>query len=135
MKWIGKSIVGITLILMVTSCSWISQKYQNPVNQNRLVAVESGYGIVLSAALVYKALPPCAPSETITISRLCKDAGVITQLQVADRKVQAALVAARNFVDKNPTVDASGIIQVVTDAINDFKATMAKYNIAVPQGA
>ncbi len=107
-----KRLAILVLALSLTACA----SMQNPVSRNTLVTAESGYGVVLSAAVAYRKL--CADKA---IAR-AKCAPVVASLQAADRKVQVALKNLRAFVKNNPTVDATSLIIAVKDAVDDFQA-------------
>lgn len=89
---------------------------QNPVTRTSLVTAESGYGVVLSAAVGYRKL--CA--DKVIARATC--APVVLKLQSADRKVQVALTNLRVFVRDNPTIDAISLVTAVKDAVSDFQA-------------
>ncbi len=50
----------------------------------------------------------------------------VTQGQDYIRKIAAADVAANNFVENNPTLDATNVIQAFTGLISDFNTTVNK---------
>ena len=111
-------IAVVFLGLWLTACA----VFQNPVNTTRLAAVESAYGVALSIAVAYRNTRLCKRGEAPTVTNVCAKRDVIEQLQAADRKVQIALIAARQFVRDNPTLDAFAVIQAAQQAVDIFRA-------------
>jgi hypothetical protein len=108
--------IVLALCLVLAGCS----TFQNPINTTRLAEVESAYGIALSAAVAYRSLyniNRCTASKPESATNICARRSVVLSLQKADREAQVALAAARTFVNNNPTLDASSVINVASQAV------------------
>ncbi len=103
-------------LLVLGMCLWLGAcaSISNPITGNALTNVESAYGVALSAAVAYKQL--CVQR---TIPSSCRT--VVVQMQQAGIKVQGAIIAARNFVKNNPTLDPASAIAAAQVALSDFQ--------------
>lgn len=99
----------------------LTAPFQNPVGREQLAQLEAAYGVVLTAAVTYRRLPLCKAGQTATFSNVCAQRAIILQLQSYDRRAQAALKIARNFVRNNPTLNAFTVISAAQQAISDFR--------------
>lgn len=109
----------IALAVSLAGCGTIA----NPLTQTRLAQIESSYGIALSAAVAYR--DACAKKVIVR----AKCAPVVAEMQQADRTAQGALVAARNFVKNNDTINAMTALTAAGTAVNDFLAVQQKYGV------
>ncbi len=110
----------ISLVILsfttLTSCGAGFGSFNNPLTKTALVNSESAYGVVLASAVAYRDLCNKRVLNRVTCTQ------VVAKLQAADRAVQVALKNLRTFTAKYPTIDASSLVQVVKDAVDDFKA-------------
>lgn len=98
--------------------------FPNPINQDQLYDLKAAYGIALTASVGYKRL--CV-KKVATVYPSCRS--VVPILQAADRKVQGALVAAKNFIANNPNVSSVSLVSAVQQALADFEAIEVKYGV------
>lgn len=114
----------VVLASSVAGCAALGS-INNPVNLNSLAAVESSYGVALSAAAGYRRLPLCTISAPLSVYNVCAKRAVVAQLQTADRKVQIALAAARSYAAGNPKLSASNVITTARTAVSTFQAILS----------
>lgn len=98
--------------------------FPNPFNQNQLYDLKAAYGIALTASVGYKRL--CIKKAS-SVYPSCRT--VVPLLQAADRKVQGALVVAKNFIDSNPNVSSVSLVSAAQQALADFEAIEVKYGV------
>lgn len=113
-----KVFIVCALGLSLAGCSslqWLNPfaAYTNPVSNDTLVKVEASYGAAVSVAVAYH--DACAKRE---IPPSCRP--IVKQIQNADAYAHAQIVVARNFVQNNPTVDASALITTAQAAVAAF---------------
>lgn len=126
-----KKIIGILILgLVLTACAFNPLgSVQNPINDNRLAAIESSYGIALSAAVAYRNTRLCKKNEQTTLTNVCAYRSVILKLQAADRTAQAALKNARKFIKDNPRLDAFSVINAAQQAVTVFQTVQSEYGV------
>lgn len=113
-----KRIGALLIVLLLSACTTLN----NPLTPNRLAALESAYGVVLSAAVAYRnscargALPRSCRSITVELQR----AGSVAQLRV---------VSLRRFVRENPTLDASTLLVAAESAVDAFNQVSLVYGV------
>lgn len=125
-------LVAACLALSLGACAQLQNavgiattSVSNPISLNQLAAVESSYAAILSVAVKYRRLPLCRTGETeFSGPTLCARRSVVVQIQSANRTAHAAILTARNFVRRNPTVDASAVIAAAVDAVSRFRAVV-----------
>lgn len=111
-------ILSIVLTLALTACAAI----KNPVDTPKLATVEASYGAALSIAVGYR--DACAKR---LIPPDCRP--IVKQIQAYGIRAQNAIVYARSFVRKNPTLDATVAIRVAQDAVTALKDYQAKAGV------
>lgn len=114
--------------LVLGACSTVP----NPINRDKLAAVEASYGITLAVASNYRNLydtNPCTKAKPLSVTNYCAERDVVTLFQGADTVVQGALVRLRIYVRNNPTLDASAYINAALNAIADFRAIQVQYRV------
>lgn len=120
-----KLLIVLAAAVALSGCAQLQNAFTaiaNPATQQTLVEAESAYGAALAIAVGYR--NACAAR---TIPASCRK--IVPQLQAADRKVQGAIVAARNFIRDNPTISPISAIQAVQKAISDFQTVEATYGV------
>jgi len=108
-------------VLLLAACANFNPlaSVTNPVNTTRLYQAELVFSASLKTFNTYKDL--CVRR---VIASTCRT--YVVQGQGLIRKASAADVAARNFVDKNPTLDATNVVQAFTGLVSDFTGTVDK---------
>lgn len=127
-----KKLIGIILVSFALSSCTLFQPFTNPVNQNRLAAIESSYGIALTAAVAYRNLRICKKDEVASYDNVCAYRSVIVQLQQADLKAQVTLGTARAIVKDNKnksTLTAFDALNNAQTAVSLFKDLSAQYGV------
>lgn len=113
-------IASLCLAFYLTACATVS----NPLTPNRLVQLESAYGVALAVAVGYYELYKvnrCTVTRPESPTNYCARRSIVVKLQQADIRAQAALQAARKFVINNPNLDATAIISAAETAIAAFQ--------------
>lgn len=113
-----RKLLGLVLVLFIAGCATMS----NPLTVNRLAALESAYGVVLSAAVGYR--NACA-RKALPVS--CRP--ITAELQKAGLVAQARIVSLRAFVRENPTVDASTLLVAAESAVDAFQQVATVYGV------
>lgn len=124
-----KALVLIGLLL-ITACA----RLQNPVNNDRLAAIESTYGIALSGAVAYRNLRMCKKGEIATLTNICSYRDVIIKMQIADVKAQDAIANAKRYIAEHPFLDAFDILSLAQKAVSEFQGIQTAYGIGKPNG-
>lgn len=96
------------------------------VSRNTLYAVTNSYGVLLSAAQSYKALPLCRTGTSPGITNICAKRSVIVRLQAADARVVKAISDADAFMTQYPTIDATNVIAAAQSALTSFQSVVAE---------
>lgn len=123
-----KFVVSICLLLFVSACADIG-RFSNPINTNRLAAIEASYGIALSAAVAYRNMRLCRKNETATITNPCAYRYVIVQLQTTNAKIQGALIKARQFVRENQTLGFFTAVSAAQEGLTELEAIIDTYGV------
>ncbi len=92
----------------------------NPITTTQIYNLEAAYGVALSGAVAYRERPRCTKTALESISNICARRSIVVKLQDADRKAQIALANLKNFVNANPTFDASALFDAATTAVTTF---------------
>lgn len=93
----------------------LTTSVKNPIGLKQLDVVQNSYGAALSVAVSYG-----RACKAKIINKNCWN--VIEELQPYQKKAQISVVTLRNFVKKNPTVDATGLYNTAMQTIAEFKA-------------
>lgn len=107
MKWLA----GPLLALSLAGCAGT---LPNPVTADRVTTIKSGYGIALAAAVAYR--DSCAQR---LIPSSCRT--IVPQIVAANRKVEVVLSRLDSVQKLGPSVDATDVINQLSDAVNDLK--------------
>jgi len=120
-----KRIIAIAALgLLLSGCvngRTIFGSWQNPVTQSRIDLVNASWGTALSLANGYR--ETCAQR---IIPSSCRT--VVAKMQAVVPTIQAKVVRARAFA-KNPTISAIDLVQVASDAVNDFKVMQMQFGV------
>lgn len=101
--------------LVLTGCTSTPQTPAQAV-----YAAHGTYTVALTAAVNYKALPPCVPEMK---QLACKEAKVVSQLQQADDQAYAALNLAQRLVRAGESPQAQALaIDSAVRAVGAFAA-------------
>ena len=112
--------LALTAILGLAACGINPlASVTNPVNTTKLYQAELVFDGSLKTFNELKGL--CAKRVLPSACRtyVTKGQGIIVKEAAAD-------AAARRFVDTNPTLDATNVVQAVTGLVSDFTATVNK---------
>lgn len=111
-----KRLIAVSLLLTLTACINPLAAVSNPINTTNLYQGE----LVFDASLKVfnKGKDLCARRVIAPVCRtyVIKGQKLIIQIASADQ-------AAREFVDNNPTLDATNVVQAFTGLVSKFDAT------------
>lgn len=113
-----KKFLALAFALVLSACATL----QNPLTQNRLAALESAYGVVLSAAVAYR--NSCARGA---LPRSCR--AITVELQKAGKVAQSRVVALRAFSRDNPTLDIGDLLRSAESAVDTFHQVATVYGV------
>ena len=116
-----RKLLPFLLALGLMGCTTVAS-INNPISTPTLAAVESSYGAALSVAVGYR--DACAQR---LIPSSCRP--IVAQLQTYGRQAQGAVVAARNFVRNNPTIDPVSAVLAAQAAVSDFKEAQTRLGV------
>lgn len=102
-------ILSLMLALTVSACG----TYKNPLSPSRMDLVDASWGAALSLANGY--YDSC---QRRLIAPTCRT--VVATMQRAAGPIHAKIKKARAFA-RNPTLSNIDLIEVASDAVNDFK--------------
>jgi len=111
---------ALALVTMLTSCGTLNLNTVS--SRNTLYGVTNAYGVALSGAITYKALPLCKTGAPPSLTNICAKRSVIVRLQAADRTAITAINQAAAFIKNNPTLDTTNAIAVAQSAIAAYQA-------------
>jgi hypothetical protein len=129
------------IALSLGGCAGFSQKLaaitniatldiKNPVSQADIASVESAYGIALAAAVAYRerydAGHRCTRTNLESPTNLCARRSVVVKLQAAELKAQDEIQRAKDFIARNPNVNAGSLIDAAQTAVAAFRNITAK---------
>ena len=117
LRYVRHLAVACALVL-VSACTTL----QNPLTPTRLAAIESSYGIALSAAVGYR--NACARKALPSSCR-----GIVAHMQSASRVAQARVLELRAFVRNNPELDAGALIAAAQSSVQAFRDIQAVYGV------
>lgn len=117
-------------LLFITACT----RLQNPVTNDRLAAIESTYGIALSAAVAYRNIRLCKKGEVATLTNVCSYRDIIIKMQIADTKAQDAIANAKRYIAEHPFLDTFDILSLAQRAVSEFQGIQTAYGIGKPNG-
>ena len=112
--------LALVAALGLAGCSWSINplaSVTNPVNTTNLYQAELVFDGSLKTFNELKGL--CANR---VLPSTCRR--YVLQGQPLIIKIAAADAAARRFVDNNPTLDATNVVQAVTGLVSNFKTTV-----------
>lgn len=111
-----RKFITIILALGLTACATIP----NPITKSRVDILDAGWGSTLSLADGYydacdkRLIPPDCRTN-------------VAKMQKIAPLVEAKVVKAREYA-KNPSISAVDLIDVASDAVNDFKLLIPNWN-------
>ena len=113
-------VIAITALLGLAACGMNPlASVTNPVNTTKLYQAELVFDASLKTFNKYKDL--CTRR---VIASQCRT--YVFEGQKIIRKANAADIAARNFVDKYPLLDATNVVQAFSGLVGDFNGTVDK---------
>ncbi len=115
-----KKLIVIALAISLGGCA-LFQNFANPLTRSRLDTINASWGAALAIAANYhdacaqRLIPPsCRP--------------IVVRLQAAAIPAQAAVKRA-NAASITATTNAAQLIELASDAINDFKVLQMTYGV------
>lgn len=121
----NKLFLPVILALALAGCASVN----NPISLTTQYDIEAGYLTAENIAVVYMALPLCKTGTTATLAVPCARRSVVVKIQAAGRKAQAAVIALRNFVKNNPTLNPVSAINAAQSALADFQFAVSATQI------
>ena len=113
-------VIALTAILGLAACGINPlSSVTNPINTTKLYQAELVFDAALKSFNKYKDL--CARR---VIASQCRT--YVIEGQGIIPKASAADIAARNFVDRYPTLDATNVVQAFTGLVSTFTGTVDK---------
>jgi len=132
-----KVIIALTLALSLAGCATpagdlfkvITTTIENPLTTVDIYRVENTYAAALTLADQYRTYcyeRPYAVLMTDPVGRpLCeRRRRNVRLIQSARLKAGAAVVAARNFIAGNPTLNAASVVSAAWKAVTDFQSAI-----------
>lgn len=93
----------------------------NPITSTRLVSIESAYAIALTGVNAYvqnyRDGHRCTVSAQESIANLCSRRSVVVKMQNAVRVSDAALGRAKTFINNNPNLDPTSVLDAAEAAV------------------
>lgn len=112
--------IALTALLGLAACGInLLASATNPVNTTKLYQAELVFSASIKTFNKYKDLCARRVIASTCWTYVVEGQGII-------RKASAADIAARNFVDKYPTLDATNVVQSFTGLVSDFTGTVDK---------
>lgn len=103
---------------------------KNPVSTTTIASVESAYGIALAAAVAYRenydAGNRCTKTRLESATNLCSRRSIVEGLRAADDKATAAIDAAKDYIARNPTLNARSLIDAAQTAVGAYRNLTAR---------
>jgi hypothetical protein len=115
-----KKIIILFTALSLSACATMN----NPVSTTNLYDIESAYYAAEQVALVYMRLPLCKTGTTTSLTNQCGRRSVKVKIQNAARTAQVAIIAARNFVRNNPTINDLTLLTAAQTALTNFQSVL-----------
>lgn len=102
----------------------LTERIDNPVTLERQYQVEAAVVMVRRPAVAYFDLRQCKKNEEPSLKNLCGKRSVKVKIQEYDKKLQASLLAFRDFVKNNPTLDPVSASLAVYSAIGEYRENL-----------
>lgn len=126
-------ILALTLSLALAGCAHNSDgsvtllpTVANPISNTRFVSIESTYGIAMTGVRAYiqnyRDGHRCTKTNLESISNICSRRSVVLAMQDANRKADIALGKAKDFIQRNPTLDATSVLDAAESAVGVLQA-------------
>lgn len=117
-----KLVAAIAVVsgLALAGCQTVSLPSLNlnaAVSLNTIYGIENAYGIAVSAANAYKALPLCRTGSVPGAANVCAKRSVIVNLQAAMRKARLAVNNLVGFQKAYPSVDITNTLSAAQSAL------------------
>ena len=113
-----KIILATTLCFGLSACMNPLAPITNPVSATNLYQAEIAYDAGIKTFNELKDL--CVNR---TLPSVCRT--YVVQGQGYIRKADAARVAAERFIDNNPTIDATNVVQAFTSLVSAFQSRVS----------
>ena len=98
----------------------------NPLGERDIYRVENAYAAALELAVEYRRYCWSKPYAVLMVDPVArpiceKRRAVVRVFQKARRNAGAAIIAAKNFIRDNPTINAAGMVGAAWQAVTDFQ--------------
>lgn len=98
----------------------------NPVSATNIYQLKNGYAATLQLAVDWRAYCYSKPYATIVADPIMNPVcvsrrAVVRKIQLAKAKAHSAIVDASDFVQQNPTLDASSVVNAAWSAMTNFE--------------
>jgi hypothetical protein len=117
----NKIALALVLALSLAGCA----TYKNPVSLTTQYDIEAAYLTAEDLAVVYLALPLCHTGQVATLQLPCARRSLVVKIQNTGAKVQAAIVALRNFTKNNPSLNNATALLAAQQALADFQFALS----------
>ncbi len=120
---VAAMICGLALAGCQTTLPTIN--ISNAVALNTVYGVVNAYGLAVTAADAYKALPLCATGTKPSATNICAKRSVIVNLQSAMARARTAVNNLVAFQKTYPTLDITNAVSAAQTALYDVQSVLA----------
>lgn len=98
----------------------------NAVTLNTIYGIENAYGVAISTANAYRALPLCRTGTLPGPANICARRSVLVRLQAATARARLAVNRMVAFAKAYPNVDITNMISAARAALIDVQDILAE---------
>jgi hypothetical protein len=98
----------------------------NAVTLNTIYGIENAYGVAVSAANAYRALPLCRTGTVPSATNICARRSVIVRLQAAMARARLAVNRMVAFAKTYPGIDVTNVVGAARAALIDVQDILAE---------
>lgn len=120
---------ALALGLVLAGCQTAalpSLNLANAVTLNTIYGIENAYGVAVSAANAYKALPLCRTGTVPSATNICARRSVVVRLQAAMARARLAVNRMVAFAKTYPSVDLTNLVSAARAALIDVQDILAE---------
>ena len=120
---------ALALGLVLAGCQTAalpSLNLANAVTLNTIYGIENAYGVAVSAANAYKALPLCRTGTAPSSTNICARRSVIVRLQAAMARARLAVNRMVTFARTYPGIDVTNVVGAARTALIDVQDILAE---------
>lgn len=126
---------GTFLNAVQTVGTAVSTSTANPITPAVRQKAHLTYEVLLTAAVSYRSMRQCKASEAAFPANDCYRRSIVVDMQVANRKVAAALASLDNWAVAHPTLDGSAYLSAFMVAVGQYKAIFKQAGATLPPTA